>query len=288
MRRRSWLGAAAATLAACTLAPDADHDEADAPRAVPLARPARTAWVLSSGGPRGFVHVGVLKALDELGLAPDLIVGASVGALVGCLRASGVPAKDIETLALDLQFTAMARLVWSADERFSGAPLAELVQRHAKVQLLERMPVAMACVAASKRDRTLVAFTAGDAGVAVQASSAIEGQFTPVRIHGEQYVDADWVAPLPVRLARSLGAQRVLAVDATAHEDRAPAGAEVYREGDLRKRALVKADTAGADLLLHPDFGYWVSLSREFRERAIAAGYRDTLAQAARLRELHS
>ncbi|HET7528573.1 MAG TPA: patatin-like phospholipase family protein [Burkholderiaceae bacterium] len=287
MHRRTWLGAAAAALTACTLSPDVDHDDIDAPRAEPLRRPVRTAWVLSSGGPRGFVHVGVLKALDELQLVPDLIVGASVGALVGCLRASGVAATQIETLALELQLTAMARLVWSGDERFSGAPVAELVHRYSDVRLLEHMPVPMACVAARKRDRALVAFTAGDAGVAVQASSAIEGQFTPVRIHGEQHIDADWVAPLPVRLARSLGAQRVLAVDATAHEDRAPSGAERYRDGDLRKRALVQADAVGADVLLHPDFGYWVSLSREFRERAIAAGYRETLAQAARLRELH-
>jgi NTE family protein len=288
MRRRTWLGAAAAALTGCTLAPDVDHDQPDAPRAEPLRQPVRTAWVLSSGGPRGFVHVGVLKALDELQLVPDLIVGASVGALVGCLRASGVAARDIETLALDLQLTAMARLVWSSDERFSGAPVAELVHRHSKVQLLERMPLPIACVAVRKRDRLPVAFTAGDAGLAVQASSAIEGQFTPVRIHGEQHIDADWVAPLPVRLARSLGAQRVLAVDATAHEDRAPSGAERYREGDLRKRALVQADAARADLVLHPDFGYWVSLSREFRERAIAAGYRDTIAQAAQLRALHA
>jgi len=287
MHRRTWLAAAAATLAGCTLAPDADHDGPDVPRAEALHRPVRTAWVLSSGGPRGFVHVGVLKALDEIGLVPDLIVGASVGALVGCLRASGVPAKDIESLALELQLTAMARLVWRADERFSGAPVAEMVQRHSNVQLLERMPVAMACVAVRRSDRTLVAFTAGDAGLAVQASAAIEGQFTPVRIRGEAYVDADWVAPLPVRLARSLGAQRIFAVDATAHEDRAPSGAEVYRVSDARKRALVQGDAVTADLLLHPDFGYWVSLSREFRERAIAAGYRDTMAQAARLRELH-
>ena len=288
MHRRTWLGAAAAALTACTLAPDVDHDDVDAPRAEPLARPVRTAWVLSSGGPRGFVHVGVLKALEELQLAPDLIVGASVGALVGCLRASGVGALEIETLALDLPLMSMARLVWSADERFSGAPVAELVRRNANVRLLERMPVAMACVAARRRDRTLVAFTRGDAGLAVQASSAIEGQFTPVRIRGEQYLDADWVSPLPVRLARALGAQRVLAVDATAHEDRAPSGAERYREGDLRKRALVRADATGADVLLHPDFGYWVNLSREFRERAIAAGYRDTLAQESTLRALHA
>lgn len=284
------LGTAAVIAGAsgCTLRPDADHDGPDAPRPQPIGRPLRVAWVLGSGGPRGFVHVGVLKALDELKLEPDLIVGASVGALVGCLRAAGLDAPRIEALALDLEPTAMARLAWWSDARFSGAPVATLVREHAPIRLLERMPVAMACVALRQRDESLVAFTAGDAGVAVQASAALEGQFTPVRINGERFVDPDWHAPLPVRLARTLGAARVLAVDASAHEDRAPPGAERYRAGDLRKRALVDADAVHANLVLHPDFGYWVNLSRDFRERAIAAGYRQTLRQAERLRALHA
>ena len=103
----------------------------------------------------------------------------------------------------------------------------------------------------------------------------------------ERYVDPDWVRPLPVREARAMGALRVLAVDASAHEERAPAGAERFRESDLRKRALIGPDAAQADLLLHPEFGYWVSLSREFRERCIAAGYEATMAQEPRLIELH-
>lgn len=287
-RRHLLLWAAGTGLAGCTLSPDADHDGPDAPLPEPLNRQVRTAWVLGSGGPRGFVHVGVLKAFDELGLQPDLIVGASVGALVGTLRAAGVGAGTIETLALDLQATAMARLALWVDERFSGAPIAEWVRRHAPVQLLERMPVRMACVAVRRRDNAVVAFTGGDAGVAVQASAAIERQFSPVRIRGEQYVDPDWHTPLPVRLARQLGAQRVIAVDASVHVDRAPPGAERWRESDLRKQALVQADARHADLVLHPDFGYWVNFSREFRERTIEAGYRQTLAQEARLRELHA
>ena len=67
------------------------------------------------------------------------------------------------------------------------------------------MPIAMACVAARRRDGVAMAFTAGDVGLAVQASAAIEGRFAPVRIRGEQYVDADWSTPLPVRVARALG-----------------------------------------------------------------------------------
>jgi NTE family protein len=133
----------------------------------------------------------------------------------------------------------------------------------------------------------MVSFTAGDVGRAVQPSAAIEGQFAPVRIRGETYVDADWHSPLPARLARTLGAQRVIAVDATAHSDRAPSGAERYRDSDAKKKALIDADAQAADIVLKPDFGYWVSLSRDFRERAIAAGYRDTMLRERELRALH-
>ena len=286
-RRAALMGPAALLLPACTLDPDRDHDGPDAPRAAPLARTFGVAWVLGSGGPRGFTHVGVLRALDELGLAPDLIVGASVGAMVGVLRASGRRAQEIEALALDLNVLSFARLAFGTSERYSGAPIAEIVSLHAAEQQLDRMPIAMACVAVRKRDRGVVAFTAGRAALAVQASAAIEGQFAPVRIRGETYVDPDWDAPLPVRVARSLGARRVLAVDASAHVDRAPEGAARYRESDARKKALIDADAREADLLLKPDFGYWVSFSRDFRERSIGAGYRDTMAQAQALRELH-
>ena len=264
--------AGVAGVAGCSLSPDEDHSGPDVPRAEPLRRPVRVAWALSSGGPRGFVHVGVLKALEELGLAPDLIVGASVGALVGSLRASGVSAREIEQLALELQPWTLGRLAVGAPERLSGSAVAALVRERCKVPLLEQMPVAMACVAQRRDEGSPVAFTAGDVGLAVQASAAIEGQFAPVRIRGQRFVDPDWSTPLPVRVARALGAQRVLAVDATAHVDRAPSGAERYRDSDLRKKALVDADGSLADLLLKPDFGYWVSLSREFRERAIGAG----------------
>lgn len=291
-RRQGLIALAAlgfsATQSGCTLSPDQDHAGPDAPLATPLARPVRTAWVLSSGGPRGYVHVGVLRALDELGLQPDLIVGASVGALVGSLRAAGLRGQAIETLALDLQPWDLARWAVGSDERLSGAPVAELVRQHSPHALLQDMPIAMACVALRRRDGQVQAFTRGDVGLAVQASAAIEGQFAPVRIRGEQYVDADWHMPLPVRLARALGATRVLAVDASAHIDRTPPGAGRYRSDDLKKQALVQADAPLADLLLKPDFGYWVSVKREFRERAINAGYRDTLAQADALRALHA
>lgn len=281
-------GLGSSLLAGCTMSPDVDHAGPDAPRAMPLARPVRTAWVFSSGGPRGFVHVGVIKAMAELGLVPDLLVGASIGSLVAVVYASGRSAGDIERMALDIQPISLGRLAMGGNERFSGSAIADLVRTEIGGTLLERLRIPVVCVAARRSDSQLVGFNAGDAGLAVQASCAIEGQFTPVRIRGDQYVDADLYQPMPVRLARQLGATRVLAIDASAHEDNAPAGTERYRPGDLRKRALTEPDARSANLTLHPDFGYYVNLSREFRERAIAAGYRTTLAAAAQLAALHA
>ena len=290
LHRRRLIGAAGALALAsgCALSPDEDHTGGDAPATAPLSKVPRIAWVFSSGGPRGFVHVGVLKALDELSLAPDLIVGASAGALVGVMRAAGMPVADIVSLALELQPLRLARVAVGGSERLSGASLRDLVHEHVPARLLEQLPTPMVCAAQRLADGAVVGFNRGDPGLAVQAAAAIEGQFSPVRIRGQRYADADLRMPLPVRLARSLGAVRVLAVDASAHEDKAPPAAERFREGDLHKRELTRPDAALADLVLHPDFGYWVSMSREFRERALEAGYRATLAQAERLRALHA
>ena len=290
--RRAWLQAAgagaASALAGCTLQPDRDHAGANAPRAQALARAPRVAWVLGSGGPRGFVHVGVIKGLAELGLKPDLIVGASVGSVVGSLCAAGLSAGALEALALDVPAWSLARWAVGSEERWSGAAVAERVRRESPVALLEDMPCAMACVATRLSDGVPVAFTAGDVGLAVQASAAIEGEFAPVRIRGERYVDPDGLTPLPVRVARALGAQRVLAVDASAHLDRVPPGAERYRESDLRKKALIDREVPLADWVLKPDFGYWAGISHEYRVRVIEAGYRATLAQARELERLHA
>jgi NTE family protein len=294
VNRRRWLqatlsGALIAPLAACAPA-DFDHRGTDAPSAGTLPKVPRTAWVFSSGGPRGFVHVGVLKGLAELGLKPDLVVGSSIGALIGVLYASGRSVADIEVLALDAQPWKLAGVTLGGSEWLSGAPLAGFVREEARAARLEQLPVPAVCVAQRIDGAApgLVAFSRGDLGVAVQAACAIEGRFAPVRIRGQRHVDADLHMPMPVRVARTLGATRVLAVDASAFEDLAPPGAEAYRESDQRKRALTAPDAALADVLLHPEFGYWAGFSRDYRERLIAAGYRAALAAGSPLRAMHA
>jgi NTE family protein len=286
------IGAGVTCLTSCALTPYKNYDKSDAPQALLPATaltglpPNAKALVLSSGGPRGFVHAGVLKAFDEIGVRPDLVVGASVGSLVGALYASGVSGKDIASLAMDLGPLKLATLAMGAKERFSGEPLVAWVNEQIGNRPIESFKTKFAAVALRVRDEEVAAFTKGNAGVAVQASCAIVGTFTPVTIRGEVWVDSDLKVPLPARLARQLGASKVLSVDASAHEDKAPATAGRFKESDIRKRQLTSPDAASADIHLHPFFGYWVSVTQEFRERSIKAGYETTIARAKEIERL--
>lgn len=291
LQRRQLLGAALA--AAASAAGCLEHgvnlvDSRDAPRQEPLTVRPGVTWVLSSGGPRGMVHVGVLKALSELGLKPSLVVGSSIGALIGCLLAAGLPWQRIEALALEVGPVDLVRPQLTGDRWLNVDALAGWIDTLLGHRRLEQLTTPFAAVAVNVSSREPVAFTHGRAGAALQAACAIEGSFEPVAIRGQRYMDADLVLPLPVRLARQLGAQRVLAIDASAHEDKAPPGTEAWRDGDLRKRALTLADSRAADLTLHPDIGYYAGLRRAWREMAIQRGYEQTLARAVALRDLHA
>lgn len=278
----------AAWLTGCGIEPTV-ADGPDAPSFEAEATPRRLALVLAAGGPRGFAHVGVLRALDELGLHPDLVVGASIGALMGSAFAAGLPIAQIEALAFDFDFYRLARWSPAAGMQMDGSRVAALVREALGVARLEALRTPMAIVATDVASGAPVVFNRGDLGVAVQASCAIPRWFAPVHIRGRATADADASSPLPVKAARALGARRVLAVDVAVHMDRErPPGAERYLEGDIAKRAQIDAEASLADLVLHPYFGYWVNLSRSYRETTARAAYEQTLAQAPRLRALFS
>jgi NTE family protein len=273
-------------LPGCALQHSDDHNGLNAPHYGGIQSNLQSALVLSSGGPRGFVHIGVLKAFDELHLRPDLIAGASAGALIGALYACGMSATEMEALAMHLQPTALLRIAMGAKEPLSSTVIYNLVKEHCSVELIEKSPIALAIAAAHQDTGEVEVFTRGDLAVAVQASSAIQGTFTPVKIRGSLYVDSDLFVPMPVRWVLAQGIRRVVSVDASAHEDKAPPQAQRFRASDLRKRALTEPDARAATLHLHPDFGYFISNSEAFRQRAIKSGYDATMAQSNKLREL--
>ncbi len=176
----------------------------------------RTALVLGSGGARGWSHIGVIKALDEAGFRPDIIVGTSMGALVGGVYASG-RLSDLEQLALE--FGTRELLYYFMEMKIprsgliDGEKIVRLVRRHVAAETIESLPIPFAAVATDILTGEEVVLGKGDAINAIRASISIPGIFTPVEGDGHVLVDGGLVNPIPVSVARSMGASRVVAVD---------------------------------------------------------------------------
>lgn len=274
MRRAAALLAAALLATACNEeVPPERLPRFEFPAATP-----RLALVLGSGGPRGFAHVGVLKALEENGIKPDLVIGSSVGAIVGALHAAGVPAAQIERLAQDLDIKSFF-IEWRV---LRGRPASgEAVQGYVSTQVggrtIEELGVAFAAAATRASDRKLVLFNRGDTGLAVRASSASPGQFEAVRIGDDHYMDGDEASPVPILAARALGAKVVIAVDVSAHLESTPPG--MPREWvvkDERRARQIRHEAPAADVLLHPDLGYYAGHDESYRRRVMQVAERFT------------
>ena len=284
-RKLACLFACAFLAAACGLARDSVPAER-LPRFAPLAGPApRIALVLGSGGPRGFAHIGVLKVLDEMGIHPDLIVGSSVGAMVGVLYAGGYDAKSLERLAKDLNMLRFYELRELMKKRGTGVPLQDYVQQKLEGRTLEELRIPVAVAATRLSDRKLVLFDRGDAALAVRASAADPDNFEPVRIGGDLYADGDERSPVPIRAARDLGARFVIAVDVSAYvQDTPPGVPQAWIDKDARRARQIRAEAPQADVLLHPDIGYYAGFSESYRRRVMSIAEAYTREHASEIR----
>ncbi|RME95730.1 MAG: patatin-like phospholipase RssA [Verrucomicrobia bacterium] len=169
---------------------------------------------LGSGSARGWAHLGVIRALEEAGIRPDLVCGTSIGALVGAACAAG-ELRRLEQWALGLGLRDLVSLM---DFRFGngllkGDRLMEVLRGHFQDRPIEELPMPFGAVATSLRTGAEVWLREGSTLEAVRASIALPGLFTPVRREGAILVDGGLVNPVPVSLARAMGAEVVIAVD---------------------------------------------------------------------------
>ncbi len=250
----------------------------DAPQArqsvVKLKTKPTIAVVLGGGGPRGYAHVGVIKVLEQAGIKPDLVVGTSVGALIGAFWADGKSAIEIETIAFDGGPLTLFDLNPFADRGWiRGQKLQDYVNDQLGNKTIEQLAKPMIVVATQRNDKFPVFFTSGNLGVAIRASSAVPGIISPVGITGTEYEDGDVTLPVAVRVARAAGADFIIAVDVSAHDGTAPTDAKPeWLAKDAKRRALIATEVAQADFLIHPDMGYTASPRRAFFEKAMASG----------------
>jgi len=170
---------------------------------------------LGGGGARGFSHLGVLKALRERRIEFDVVTGTSIGSLVGAVYSAGDLA-GLEEAAINISLTDIPKLLspaWSTKGFFSGKNALEFLSDFIEIELIEEFPGRFAAVSSDMAKNEIFVFDKGSVRDAIRASIALPVVFTPVYMEDKVLVDGGLLEPVPVKLARELGADIVVAVD---------------------------------------------------------------------------
>jgi NTE family protein len=243
---------------------------------------------LSSGGARGFAHLGVLKVLKEEGIPVDCVAGSSMGSIMAVLLANGLDLDMCEKLACSLKRKYWLDFTVPRKGFVPGEKVKALIRLLAHHKKLEELQIPTAIVATDLVTGEPVVFTEGPVDQAVRASISIPGIFEPV-IRGDQVlVDGGVADRLPVSVVRKLGADFVIAVDVI---PRAPQ-AEIRNIFDVITQTLIIMEKqitgqkrSTADFLIHPDVGDIQVTSFSRVEECIRRGEEEARAQIDKLKE---
>lgn len=289
--RRSMLGLLmGAALTGCQSVPPASRPAEPVPLpAVPPAppKPPRIGLALGGGAARGFAHIGVIQVLEEAGIKPDLVVGTSAGSLVAALYASGRSGLELGTLAQSMDEGAITDWAFPGRGLIRGEALARYVREQTGQRFIEQMKLPLGIVATDLDSGSPILFQRGDTGAAVRASSAVPAVFQPVKIGTREYVDGGLVSPVPVRFARQMGAELVLAVDITSPPDGAPTGDPfkmLMQTFSIMGKSINHFELRDADVVVRPRLQGVGSADFTARMRAIAVGREAALAALPDLR----
>ena len=234
-----------------------------------MSRDPVTAYVLGGGGVLGSTEVGMVQALADRGVRPDLVLGTSIGALNGAFIAADPGPEGGERLAavweavlregvfLDNPMRQAARIAKYRTHLLSNAPLRHVIARYLPVSTFEQLEVEFQCVAACIEDAGGQWFGSGDLTDPIVASCSVPGLFPPVRIGERHYLDGGLVHSIPVGRALALGATRifVLQVGRVEQELTPPSKpwevATVAFEIARRHRFVHEMESVPADVELH-------------------------------------
>jgi NTE family protein len=267
-------------LAACASAPP-PVNKTEAP---PLEMPAPAAkknlklgLALGGGAARGFAHIGVLQVLEEEGIKPQMVVGTSAGSVVAAFYASGKTGQQLQWLADTMdesQFTDWAN-PFTGRGMLRGEALGKYINSQLNGMKIEDMKLPLGIVATDLRTGDGVLFRRGDVATAVRASSAVPSVFEPVRIAGKDYVDGGLVSPVPVRYAKQMGADLVLAIDISSRPEDAKTSdmlKVLLQTFSIMGKSISQLELVQADVVVRPALPDIGSTEFSARKKSIEAG----------------
>ncbi len=214
------------------------------------------ALVLGSGGARGYAHIGAIEVLEAQGIRPDFIVGTSAGSLVGALYASGKTAPQLREIALNMKASDVRDIRLDKKGFFDGQKIEDYVNHLLANTPLHQLDIPMYVVATELKHGKKVVFNYGNAGQAVRASVSIPSMFIPTKIAGREYVDGGLVSPVPVHIARELGADVVIAVDILAqpsYTETSNVWGLFNQNINIMQHHLAQQELKDADVIIQPD-----------------------------------
>ena len=278
----------------CATIPASFENEAP-PQAIPLQpvvvkKQLVIGIALGGGATRGFAHIGVLNALEQNGIVPDIVVGTSAGAVAGVLFAGGIHGQKLEEVANQLHREQVADWSYSGRGFIVGELLQKFINDLLDNRLMEDLPIVFAATATDLKNGNLAVFTTGDPGLAVRASSTIPGLVSPVTINGHDYVDGGLVSKVPVQVARQLGADIVIAVDVSllpSEREVVDSTASVMQQAiAILSQAVLAKDLKNADVVIHPDIGIVPLGSFNLKEHSINAGKSAAIAAIPKIKRI--
>jgi NTE family protein len=288
LSRRSLLSATAAALllAGCGATPTqpaapiaASATPAPQPVAQPVARKVKIGLALGGGAARGFAHIGVIKALEAQGIVPDIVVGTSAGSVVGSMYAYGYNGFTLQKMALEMDEASISDWALPFFSKSPGVLKGEALQAYVNKTVhglpIEKLKIPFGAVATDLKTGQPILFRRGNTGMAVRASSAVPSVFQPVSIGGKTYVDGGLVAPVPVRFAKEMGAEFIIAVNiSSATEAQATASSldVLMQTFTIMGQRLNQHELKDADVVITPGLGTMGSADFNGRNLAVLAG----------------
>ena len=240
-------------------------------------RPPKLGLALGGGAARGFAHVGVIQVLEEAGIKPDLVVGTSAGSVVAAFYASGKTGAQLQKVSESMEEATITD--WTVPLLGRGMMRGDALARYVNAQTgqhrIEDFKMPLGIVATDLRTGDGVLFQRGDVGTAVRASSSVPSVFEPVRIGNREFVDGGLVSPVPVRYARQMGAEYVLAIDISSPPESGKTGDMfdiLMQTFTIMGKSINTLELRDADLVVRPALHDVGSADFKARRRSIEAG----------------